>query len=69
MFQFNVSQKTVLLIGCLAITNITSASAGVWATVAGTVVMMIAKLWFLDRMVWLFDEMKDTNDEYRSWLR
>jgi hypothetical protein len=41
----------------------------VWATVAGTSVMMIAKLWFLDRMVWLFDEMKDSNDEYRSWLR
>jgi len=41
----------------------------VWATVAGTAVMMIAKLWFLDRMVWLFDDTKDTNDEYRSWLR
>jgi hypothetical protein len=41
----------------------------VWATVAGTAVMMIAKLWFLDRMVWLFDDMKDTNDEYRRWLR
>ena len=41
----------------------------VWATVAGTAVMMIAKLWFLDRMAWLFDDMKDTNDEYRRWLR
>jgi hypothetical protein len=41
----------------------------VWATVAGTAVMMIGKLWFLDRMVWLFDDMKDTNDEYRGWLR
>jgi hypothetical protein len=41
----------------------------VWATVTGTAIMMIAKLWFLDRMVWLFDDMKYTNDEYRSWLR
>ena len=41
----------------------------IWATVAGTAVMMISKLWFLDRMVWLFDEMKEQNDEYRSWLR
>lgn len=41
----------------------------VWATVAGTSVMMIAKLWFLDRMIWLFDDMKDGNEEYRSWLK
>lgn len=41
----------------------------VWATVAGTSVMMIAKLWFLDRMIWLFDDMKDANEEYRSWLK
>ena len=40
-----------------------------WATVAGTAVMMIAKLWFLDRMVWLFDDMRSSNDEYQDWLR
>lgn len=40
-----------------------------WATVAGVAVMMIAKLWFLDRMVWLFDDMRKTSDEYQNWLR
>jgi len=40
-----------------------------WAVYAGTAQMMIAKLWFLDRMVWLFDDMKDRHDQYRQWLR
>ena len=39
-----------------------------WMTVAGLIVVMGAKLWFLDRMVWLFDDMSEQNDEYKSWL-
>jgi len=39
-----------------------------WATAAGVAVMMIAKLWFLDRMAWLFDDMNDTNEEYENWI-
>ena len=27
-----------------------------WATIAGTAVAMLGKLWFVDRMVWLYDE-------------
>ncbi|MGH1393463.1 MAG: DUF6653 family protein [Trichormus sp.] len=30
--------------------------------------MTLGKLWYLDRMVWLYTEMKDINPEYRSWL-
>ncbi|MBN9043552.1 MAG: hypothetical protein BGP05_01375 [Rhizobiales bacterium 62-47] len=30
--------------------------------------VMLAKTWFVDRMVWLFEDMKDANPEYRSWL-
>jgi len=26
------------------------------------------KLWFLDRMVWLYQDMKDSDAEYASWL-
>ena len=40
-----------------------------WMTLAGLAVTMIAKLWFLDRMVWLFDDMKDHHEEYLKWLR
>lgn len=30
----------------------------VWATITGVVVVYLGKLWFLDRMVWLHDEMQ-----------
>jgi len=26
------------------------------------------KLWFLDRMVWLYEEMKELHPPYRRWL-
>lgn len=39
-----------------------------WPTLLGTVLLYAGKLWFLDRMVWLYEDMKDTAPEYRSWL-
>lgn len=29
----------------------------------------VAKLWFCDRMVWLWQDMKDATDPYRAWDR
>ena len=29
-----------------------------WETIFGMVIVLIGKSWFLDRMVWLYDEMK-----------
>jgi hypothetical protein len=40
----------------------------VWPTVFGIVVVFLGKTWFLDRMVWVYEEMKDETPEYRSWL-
>ena len=40
----------------------------VWPTVFGIVLVFLGKTWFLDRMAWLYEEMKDNNPEYRSWL-
>ncbi|GAB5407416.1 MAG: hypothetical protein Aurels2KO_56470 [Aureliella sp.] len=40
-----------------------------WATVSGVAIIMLSKLWFLDRMVWLFEDMIDSHEEYRNWLR
>ena len=40
----------------------------VWETIFGMVIVILGKSWFLDRMVWLYDEMKDANPDYRSWL-
>mgnify|MGYP005848912311 CR=1 FL=1 len=37
-------------------------------TLLGFVLVTLGKLWFIDRMVWLYQEMKDTNPDYQSWL-
>ena len=37
-------------------------------TILGGLVTLLGKLWFLDRMVWLYQEMKDADPKYRSWL-
>jgi len=39
-----------------------------WLTVLGGIVIIISKLWFVDRMVWLYEDMKDATPEYKSWL-
>lgn len=40
-----------------------------WATVLGLVVAMGAKIWFVDRMVWLYEDMKDGTPEYSQWIK
>lgn len=37
-------------------------------TVFGIALVVLGKLWFIDRMVWLYEDMKDANPEYQSWL-
>ncbi|HEX5872076.1 MAG TPA: DUF6653 family protein [Longimicrobium sp.] len=39
-----------------------------WPTLFGTLLVFSGKLWFLDRMVWLYQDMKDARPEYRRWL-
>ncbi len=39
-----------------------------WPVLLGLTAVLGGKLWFLDRMVWLFDDMA-TQDPYRGWLR
>jgi hypothetical protein len=39
----------------------------VLATVAGIVMAHLAKLWYIDRMVLLFEDMKHGSAEYASW--
>lgn len=40
----------------------------IWPTVMGAVLIYAGKVWFLDRMVWLYEDMKDVAPEYSSWL-
>jgi hypothetical protein len=37
------------------------------AVIAGTLMCQIAKSWYIDRMVLLFEDMKERNPEYASW--
>lgn len=39
------------------------------ATVTGTFGTILPKVWFVDRMVWLYENMKDESEKYQSWLR
>lgn len=38
-------------------------------TIAGLVLTIGAKAWFVDRMVWLYEDMKDADPVYRRWMR
>ena len=39
-----------------------------WPTFWGCVLIIGGKLWFLDRMVWIYEEMQDADPEYANWL-
>jgi hypothetical protein len=43
------------------------AELALWPTLLGTALVFLGKLWFVDRMVWLYEDMKDVTPEYRSW--
>ncbi len=40
----------------------------VWPTIFGIALAYLGKSWFLDRMVWLYEDMKETHPEYEKWL-
>jgi hypothetical protein len=37
-------------------------------TFIGTVITILGKTWFLDRMVWLYQDLAQESEEYLSWL-
>ena len=39
-----------------------------WPLLVGCAFVYAGKLWFLDRMVWLYQDMMDVHPQYRSWL-
>lgn len=38
-----------------------------WGAIVGTSLAYLGKSWYLDRMVWLYEDMKDHNEEYKGW--
>ncbi len=62
------------LLSALAVLGLPPLIWGLWAlslpwVLLGLVICVGAKLWFLDRMVWLFDEMSATVPAYADWRR
>ena len=37
-------------------------------TLLGCALVYLSKLWFIDRMVWLYEDMKQAHSQYQSWL-
>ncbi|MCW7754324.1 hypothetical protein OOT00_10035 [Desulfobotulus sp. H1] len=40
----------------------------VWPTIFGGLLMYVGKLWYFDRMVWLYGDMKDKVAQHATWL-
>jgi len=40
-----------------------------WIIAFGNFLVIFPKLWFVDRMVWIYENMKDSNPEYKRWLK
>ncbi len=38
-------------------------------TTAGGLISWFGKMWFCDRMVWLYEDMRLVNDEYNHWMK
>lgn len=39
-----------------------------YAAIVGTLITILGKSWFLDRMVWLYQDMFSSDGEYSNWL-
>lgn len=39
----------------------------IWPVIFGLLLIILGKMWFLDRMVWLYEDMKGESEEYASW--
>ena len=60
---------TAISMGFLAITVYGLIVGDFWASLTGWHAAVLAKLWFLDRMVWLWTEMQDADPRYQAWKR
>lgn len=40
-----------------------------WGIILGNVLVIYPKVWFVDRMNWIYEDMIDARPEFRSWLK
>lgn len=40
-----------------------------WIIAFGNFWTLVPKAWYLDRMGWIYEDMKDTDPEFKNWLK
>ncbi len=58
----NLISFTGLILSILAIVELNG-----WMAILGVALAYLGKSWYLDRMVWLYEDMKNNNVTYKSW--
>lgn len=66
-------RKAISILNALTFAGFAAAVYGLFVldaalAVFGTLVTMIGKLWFLDRMVWLYQDLSSSDERYSGWL-
>ena len=67
-------RRWAIALGALSTTGLPPLVWGLWSldatmTLLGLVLLVLPKVWFVDRMVWLFEDTRTINPEYQGWLR
>ena len=67
-------RRWAITLGFLSALGLPPLVWGLWAlepvtTLLGVVLVVLPKVWFVDRMVWLYEDMKDVDAAYQSWSR
>ena len=44
-------------------------SLDIWVLILGNLWVMVFKAWFVDRMAWLYMDMRESNPVYNSWFK
>ena len=62
------------VLSVLSVIGVPPLAWGVWQadlvwTLLGMVLVVLPKIWFVDRMVWLYEDMKGIDQTYASWVR
>jgi hypothetical protein len=65
--------RAITLMKVIAFAGVFPYAIGLWQldlelTIIGLLLIYTGKMWFLDRMVWLYEDMRHTKTEFESWL-
>lgn len=66
--------RWAIVLGALSAFGLPPLVWGIWQldeamTVLGLVMIVLPKVWFVDRMVWLYQDMREAHPDYAAWMR